>query len=224
MNNSSLKDCVDYLLINGSFYNSSLLDGKLGISIFFFLCSKHFTNQIYSNYAKELLDDVILNTTRDLSFSLHRGIFSLGWTINYLTHESFISPLTDDILEEIDNSILQFNPKYIEDLSVENGLCGIAFYVISRYVNPFTRIEIPNSYIEELHKSISIRVKGELLYVLNKALSKILRRSEIPSIHEYTLRHLVNNKLNSLRKESKHFKNVTYCLNLILNEVNKTKI
>ena len=54
-----LKQIADYYLLRGLFCREvGLWEGKTGMSLFFFLLSRHTGNRWYEEFAGELLDDV----------------------------------------------------------------------------------------------------------------------------------------------------------------------
>ena len=55
----SLKQTADHYLLRGLFCEEvGLWNGKMGMSLFFFLLSRHTNNRWYEEFAGELLDDV----------------------------------------------------------------------------------------------------------------------------------------------------------------------
>jgi lantibiotic modifying enzyme len=73
------------LLLNASFIdNLGLMHGKMGIAIYFFHLARETKNQIYEDYAGELIDEIYdeISTTTTLDFE--NGLAGIGWGIEYL--------------------------------------------------------------------------------------------------------------------------------------------
>ena len=79
------------LLLNASFIgNLGLMHGKMGIAIYFFHLAQETKNQIYEDYAGELIDEIYdeISTTTPLDFE--NGLAGIGWGIEYLVQNGFI--------------------------------------------------------------------------------------------------------------------------------------
>jgi|GEM_PF-759965 len=128
---------INSLLLNASFIDIlGLMHGKMGISIFFFHLARQTGNQIYEDYAGELIDEIYEEITANTPVDFENGLAGIGWGIEYLVQNGFIEADTDEVLEEFDNRIFKeliYNtPQYIGLL---NGLLGIGFYFLKRIKN-----------------------------------------------------------------------------------------
>lgn len=129
----SLKQTADHYLLRGLFCEEvGLWNGKMGMSLFFFLLSRHTNNCWYEEFAGELLDDVCNNLSLHCPVTFANGLCGIGWAIEFLKKESFIEGDTDDILAEVDRQVMERDVRRITDVSLETGLAGIAAYVRSR--------------------------------------------------------------------------------------------
>lgn len=110
INNSSIDNCLkriaDLLLLNASFTdNPGLLNGKMGIAIFFYHYYRYSGCEIYNEFAGELLDQVYeeINTSTPADFE--NGLTGIGWGIEYLVRNKFVDADTDEALAEVDNTL-----------------------------------------------------------------------------------------------------------------------
>lgn len=107
-----------------------LMDGRMGGAITFFLIGRKFKESVLIDFAEKLLDNVIGNIAKNTPFSFSSGLCGIGWGLDFLLHEHFISGDPVEICEEIDKNIMQINPKRIEH-SLEWGLKGLLHYVLA---------------------------------------------------------------------------------------------
>ena len=130
---SLLKQIADHHLLRGLFCREvGLWEGKTGMSLFFFLLSRHTGNRWYEEFAGELLDDVCSNLSLHSSITFSDGLCGIGWAIEFLKKHGFIEGNTDEILEEVDRKVMERDVRRIMDSDLETGLAGIAAYVRSR--------------------------------------------------------------------------------------------
>lgn len=134
---------INSLLLNASFIdNLGLMHGKMGISIFFFHLARQTKNQIYEDYAGELIDEIYEEITANTPVNFENGLAGIGWGIEYLVQNKFIEADTDEVLEEFDNRIFKeliYNtPK---EIGLLNGIVGIGAYFLKRIQNPLANNE-----------------------------------------------------------------------------------
>lgn len=132
-----LKSIMDYQLLYGSFStDQSLLNGKSGLSLFFFCCARITNNRFYESFAEELVEDVCGHLTFDLAVDFADGLCGIGWSVEFLKRLGFVEGDTDEILEEIDAKVMERDLRRIKDTSFEHGLEGIAAYIRARMDSP----------------------------------------------------------------------------------------
>ncbi|NLV18314.1 MAG: hypothetical protein GXY51_02355 [Bacteroidetes bacterium] len=128
-----LKRIANVLLINASFIdNPGLLNGKTGISIFFYEYGRYLNNKIYTDYAGELIDEIYEEIAQNTPLSFSGGLTGIGWGIEYLVKNKFVDADTDEALADIDNAVYRGilnNPLLLES---ENDLFGYGHYCLSR--------------------------------------------------------------------------------------------
>jgi lantibiotic modifying enzyme len=134
---------INTMLLNASFIdNIGLMHGKMGISIFFFQLARQTKNQIFEDYADELIDEIYEEITTNTPVDFENGLAGIGWGIEYLVQNKFIEADTDEVLEEFDNRIFKeliYNtPK---EIGLLNGIVGIGAYFLKRIQNPSSNNE-----------------------------------------------------------------------------------
>jgi len=137
------QNTINTLLLNSSFINNlGLMHGKMGISIFFFHLARQTKNQIYEDYAGELIDEIYEEITANTPVDFENGLAGIGWGIEYLVQNGFIEANTDEVLEEFDNRIFKeliySTPK---EIGLLNGIVGIGAYFLKRIQNPLANNE-----------------------------------------------------------------------------------
>ena len=91
-----LQAIADHHLLRGLFCQEvGLWEGKTGISLFFFLLSRHTGNRWYEEFAGELLDDVCGSLSQHCPVTFADGLCGIGWTIEFLKKHGFIEGNTD---------------------------------------------------------------------------------------------------------------------------------
>ena len=119
-----LQRIANVLLLNSSFIdNVGLLNGKTGISIFFYHYSRYTKNQIYEEYGGELIDEIYEEIHQHSTVDYINGLAGFGTGIEYLVNNCFIEADTDDVLVELDqqiqHNVIHHTPRNI-DLSFWN--------------------------------------------------------------------------------------------------------
>ena len=128
-----LENAFFYLTLNASFISDlGLFHGKMGCVLFFAEYTRYTHDEHYEEFANELLDEICEDITKDIPIGLENGLCGIGWGIEYLVQNGFLEGDTDEILEDFDNRIMEYDVLRMSDLSFRQGLAGIAFYVIAR--------------------------------------------------------------------------------------------
>lgn len=128
-----LQRIARYLMLHSSFTDQlGLFDGKMGVTLFFMNYSRYTKCKRYEKFAGELIDEIYAEIHIDCSPNFGNGLAGIGWGMEYLIRNHFVKADPDKVLKELDNRILERDVRRVKDFSVENGLKGIATYVISR--------------------------------------------------------------------------------------------
>lgn len=135
-NTKLLSRIARYLMLHGSFTeNIGLLNGKMGIVLFFYRYFRYVKNKSYNDFAGILLDEVYEEIHKETPPNFSDGLCGIGWAIEYLIRNSFVQGNPEEVLEELDKRIVEWDMRKITDFSLEMGLRGTAAYVISRRQN-----------------------------------------------------------------------------------------
>lgn len=128
-----LKQIVDMLLLNGTLTECpGLVHGKMGIAIFFFHYAQFSGNELFADYAMdvigEMLDQIHVNSSADYE----KGIAGIGIGIDYLIRNNFLS-VEDDICEDFDERMIKavIYDSYL-DFSKYSGIIGCGRYWMTR--------------------------------------------------------------------------------------------
>lgn len=157
---------ADILLYNSIFTNQlGLLEGKMGMVIFFYIYSSYTSNNLYYDFAGELLDEIIANLSYNDHVRFADGLSGIGWGLLFLESRGYISGDMNDILEELDKVILSYDISNGSDLSFYTGLEGIIAYIYCRRLNT---IRNDSKYIYDKFIDRSIKVKGKYIISSSK--------------------------------------------------------
>jgi hypothetical protein len=124
---------ANVLIINSSFTdNIGLLNGKMGIAIFFYQYSRYTLNKIYEDYAGELIDEIYEEINTNIPVDFANGLTGIGWGIEYLVKNGFLEADTDEALAEFDSYI--YKHRLNKPILINSGddLFGYGFYHIAR--------------------------------------------------------------------------------------------
>jgi glycosyltransferase involved in cell wall biosynthesis len=134
-----------------------ILRGKMGVILFLFHYAQYSNNDVYRNYANQLMEEIYQEITLELPINFSTGFCGIGWGIGYLIQHGFLVGDADDVLEDVDKQIMERDPLRISDLSVETGLAGILLYVLSRmsYAQKNERkLPFDSAYLSALSKKV----------------------------------------------------------------------
>ncbi|MDR1197468.1 MAG: hypothetical protein LBK94_00440 [Prevotellaceae bacterium] len=197
LNSESLIRITRYLMLYASsISNPGLLNGKMGIVLFFYELGRYTRKKIYDNFAGELLDEVCIEINESTPINFRDGLCGIGWGIEYLIRNGFVEAGTDEILEELDKRIIETDVRRMGDNSLETGLKGVASYVISRRwnrlnENPFIGRDYVADLIDALKKNEN---RDEENLLLINDLEKILRKETIIQPYNPILKIINNTK------------------------------
>ena len=132
---SRLKRIADYLVINSSFLPSpGLLNGSMGSVIFLFVYSRRCGQDMYADYACELIEKIQKRLHLDTEFSYANGLAGIGVGLDFLIRNSYIEADSDEFLEDFDKRLLDVVGYGLpRGLSLERGVLGLCRYFLCRY-------------------------------------------------------------------------------------------
>lgn len=129
-----LRQIANMLIVNGTLLeNSGLWYGKMGVAIFFCHYAQCTENELYMDYAVEIINVIRAEIHQDSITDYDRGLAGIGAGVEYLSHTGFLTIDTDKVLRDIDKRIQKeiiYTPQ--ENNSIANGLCGLGQYLLYR--------------------------------------------------------------------------------------------
>jgi hypothetical protein len=172
------------LLLNGSFIdNLGLMHGKMGIAIYFFHLARETKNQIYEDYAGELIDEIYDEIDTNTPCDFENGLAGIGWGIEYLVQNGFIAADTDEALEAIDNHLY---PVKFQEIGLLKGLIGQGAYFLMRFRNKNPSFERTETSLQG-KMLIHIINELELLLEKNNVLGLIGSSKQFDLVWDYPL-------------------------------------
>ncbi len=177
-----LRRIADFLLLNASYIeNLGLLNGKMGIAIFFFHYAKYTNNKVFENYAGELIDEIYEDANSNINIDFENGLTGIGWGIEYLAVNGFIEADTDIVLADIDNAVYNSMAKSPHFLNDDKNLFCYGLYLLSRLNGQKIDDENLNTLIKKQHLFyLTTECENSLIYkryldfnILQLSISKI---------------------------------------------------
>lgn len=199
---SILQSIVEKLIINGTLVNSpGLLYGKMGIALFFFHYAKYTSNELFENYALDLIEIMQKQMYINMSPNYDNGIAGIGVGINYLIQNDFIE--TDDVFfNELDQQMHKVTMCDLwNNLHLYDGLIGYGRYWICRWNK---QSQLGNEAIIHILDSIEYRLLSLTYKEQQDTFCFLHDLSEIPEFTEKVkkLKHqLAKNNLYSSKME-----------------------
>ncbi len=141
-----------------------LLDGRMGLVIFFFHYAKYMNNPVYEDLAGDLLDESFEDMHKELPLTFGSGLSGIAWSIEYLVQNNFVDGDGNEICEELDKKIMSCDPRRLNDSSLETGLEGIVHYVLARIsgaINQNNPCPFDSLYINDLIYASRISLNRE---------------------------------------------------------------
>lgn len=128
-----LQQIADMLLLNGTLTECpGLVHGKMGIAVFFFHYAKYTSNDLFADYAMdvigEMLEQIHINSPADYE----KGLAGIGVGFDYLIQNDFLIT-DDDICEDFDSRMyraVMYDP--FSNFSLYDGLIGFGRYWLTR--------------------------------------------------------------------------------------------
>ncbi|HLW20100.1 MAG TPA: lanthionine synthetase LanC family protein [Cyclobacteriaceae bacterium] len=127
---------VNYILMRDApaMKNLGLLNGKMGVSLYFFHLSRDTGKADHLKFAEKLLDEVYEVVVKNpVTCDFGDGLAGISWALAHLIKEQFVEADVDEVLSEADDKIFQSisnNPEM--NLGFTDGLMGYFTYLVSR--------------------------------------------------------------------------------------------
>lgn len=184
-----IEEVANSLYINYQHVDSyGLLNGKMGIAIFFYEYSLYRKDESYNIFADYILDEVLDTVKKStVLYDLHDGISGVAWGIQYLISKKFVEGDPDDVLSDFDKKIQtyidQLNTCNIDDAanhfcSNADALLSVDFYLLFRYSD--WHLDVHNlNIILSFYKKILNTEKKIYISFLNSILAFLYRLRHI---------------------------------------------
>lgn len=197
-----LCEIADILLLNGTLTKCpGLVNGKMGIAVFFSRYAQYTGNMLFANYALDLIlgvqDQIHNNSPADYK----RGIAGIGVGIDYLIRNGLFDAEVD-IFEDLDQRMyraVMYEPWL--DFSLYDGLVGYGRYWIGRLCRKpeFTQAQECLMRIMELiekkQSDITVEEQTDVYYFLHD-LHKIVGENVPTVLLEWFRKQSETNRLN----------------------------
>lgn len=147
-----ISSIANHLMLHTSFMtNIGLFYGKMGSVLFFIHYAKYTHNNIYDDFAGEILDEIYEDIHTEMPVYFSNGLCGIAWSIEYLLQQGYMEGESDEVLSDLDAKIMRWDPLRISDFTLETGLEGIAWYVLSRLTSPRSgSIPFDDRYLRDL--------------------------------------------------------------------------
>lgn len=129
--------------------NIGLLNGKLGVSIYFFHLARETENELHQEFAEKLVDEVYTVVSRGHTPpDFENGLAGIAWGIEYLVHNGFVEADTDTVLSDPDDRIYRHivTAKDLQ-MEVQEGIMGYMLYILARLQGKDISVESSQNYI-----------------------------------------------------------------------------
>lgn len=127
-----LQQIVDMLLLNGTLTECpGLVSGKIGIAIFFFHYAQFSKNNLFADYAMDLIDEMLNQIHINSPADYAEGLAGIGVGIDYMIRNNFLN-VKEDICEDFDQRIVRAVYDPSQNFSLYGGLIGYGRYWLTR--------------------------------------------------------------------------------------------
>ncbi|MFO7825700.1 MAG: sulfotransferase [Cyclobacterium sp.] len=157
---SILEKLNDFISKNEPAKNEvGLLNGKIGLSIYFFMLGRSTRNSEILSIAEHILMDVY-NTLGNfiIPTNFQNGLSGIAWGLCHLIKNDYVEGDPDEILIDVDHQIISYWNANKETLPVDLrlGLLGYLAYYTSR-------LEISQGHAKSVNQNIHTRVVSEII-------------------------------------------------------------
>lgn len=162
-----IQEINGYLLENAKKENGlGLLNGKLGLSIYFYYLARKTENQEFLETAENLIGEVYEKLSEaKLSADFENGLAGIAYGISYLVNSDFVEADLDDTLGELDDRIFKFLEDQKDKLpaNLRNGIIGYLIYCLDRLESSLKSGHQSNVYIFQKLAAGLLNQLGQLI-------------------------------------------------------------
>jgi hypothetical protein len=183
-------------MLNSSSINDiGLFNGKMGIAITFYLLGRDENNRVYTNFGNDLIDEISKTLSKDISIDFGSGLSGIGWGIEYLIQNHYVEGNSLKVCRQIDQKIIEFDPKRINDISLEKGLWGLLHYVLIHLKGCYLQKDIcpfDTEYLNDLYtKTKKLKTKRKSLLSLQRIYMDYIENNTIPNYYIPDIKFIV---------------------------------
>lgn len=159
---NELRHITDYLLLYSSYMSDiGLFHGKIGVAIALYMYAHKYNDELMSEYAWELFQQVYEKIHVSMPIGLEYGLAGIGYGTTLLQKYGLIDVDLNDTLFDIDAKIMLSDPRRATDMSRRSGVKGLWLYIMLRESigEPITTFD--TLYISELRSTIEKYLSNE---------------------------------------------------------------
>lgn len=151
-----LKNIVNYLLLKSHYWViPGLYHGKMGIIFALYCYAEKHRDECIKDYAFELLQEIYKGLHTFLPIGMEHGLTGIATGITTLWEKNLLEGDLNDVLYDIDEKIMSYDPRRFKDFSFRNGALGVWNYVQERMSLNIPLTSLDSIYCEELSNQIA---------------------------------------------------------------------
>lgn len=150
-----LDKIADYLLLHSSsIHELGLFHGKMGIVVALYIYADAQHDDVMREYAWELFQQIYDGVHTDMPIGLERGLAGIGYGTTLLCKRGLVECSLNDILADVDQKIMERDPRRLTDNSVRTGGRGLMMYLnLRQSVETVTSFD--SNYFKELQDTMA---------------------------------------------------------------------
>jgi len=153
-----LDQITDMLLLNGALTECpGLVHGKIGIAVFFFHYAQHTGDELFADYAMDLIGEMMHQLHVNSPADYERGLAGISVGFDYLIRNNFLN-VEDDICEDFDARM--YRAVMYDPWQDFNQYCGLTGY--GRYWMTRLRYQVPSVQARECLLRIAALIEERL--------------------------------------------------------------
>lgn len=166
---------VNHLLLRSADCKDiSLYHGKMGIVLTLYLYAREQGRTDWEELAWDLLQSVYAQLEENLPYNIENGLAGIGYAVTLLKRNRIFDADLNNILWNIDQKIMSYDPRRFKDFSFRKGALGICSYLQLRQKVETRLNSFSQSYFHELHETLvknGINLEKSIQYSLKDDLT-----------------------------------------------------
>ncbi len=148
----TLRKIADYLLLYSPYMRDiGLFHGKMGVVVALYLYAEKYRDELISEYAWELFQQIYDGIHSGMSVGLEYGLSGIGYGTTIMCKQGLIDCDLNSVLAEIDAKIMEYDPRRMKDLSIRTGIRGLMRYIALRQSTGEPLETFDAQYLTELY-------------------------------------------------------------------------